>query len=76
MENKQSALEWLKNQTLEGTIDKKEKVIYLKLPIDVFKQAKEMEKEQIITAFIDGEHQQGFQDEPKQYYEETYEKTI
>lgn len=39
-----------------------------------FKQAKQMEKEQIKNAFIDGEHQQGFELEAEQYYNETYGK--
>ena len=33
-----------------------------------------MEKDQIINAHIDGEHQQGFQDEAEQYYNETYKQ--
>lgn len=37
-------------------------------------KAKEIEKEQIINAFIEGEHQQGFEGEAEQYYNETYEQ--
>lgn len=37
-------------------------------------KAKQMEKEQIINAFIEGEHQQGFEGEAEQYYKETYGK--
>jgi len=33
----------------------------------------EKEKEQIINAFVSGEHQQGFESEAEQYYKETYE---
>jgi hypothetical protein len=35
-------------------------------------KAKQMEKEQIINAFVNGEHQQGFENESEQYYNETY----
>lgn len=37
-------------------------------------KAMHIEKEQIIKAFIDGEHQQGFEGEAQQYYNETYNK--
>jgi len=39
---------------------------------NIIKQAKAMEKDQIINAYIDGEHQQGFEGEAEQYYNETY----
>lgn len=39
---------------------------------ELIKQAKEMEKEQIMDAFVSGEHQQGFENEAEQYYNETY----
>lgn len=38
----------------------------------LFKEAKEMEKEQIKNAFIEGEHQQGFEGEAENYYNQTY----
>ena len=38
----------------------------------LFQDAKEMEKEQIKNAFIEGEHQQGFEGEAEQYYNQTY----
>ena len=41
---------------------------------NLFNHAGEMEKEQIKNAFIDGEHQQGFELEAEQYYNETYGK--
>ncbi len=44
-----------------------------KLETSDFRQAKEMEKEQIVNAYIDGEHQQGFEGEAEQYYNETYQ---
>ena len=34
----------------------------------------EAEKEQIADGFVSGEHQQGFELEAEQYYNETYEK--
>jgi tRNA isopentenyl-2-thiomethyl-A-37 hydroxylase MiaE len=40
----------------------------------LFERAKAMEQEQIIDAFIDGEHQQGFEGEAEQYFNETYKK--
>lgn len=42
--------------------------------IVLLEEFKQMEKEQIIDAFIDGEHQQGFELEAEQYYNETYGK--
>jgi len=41
---------------------------------DLFEQAKQIEKEQIVNAYIEGEHQQGFQAEAEEYYNETYNK--
>lgn len=32
----------------------------------------DVERHQIIDAFVSGEHQQGFEDEAEQYYNETY----
>ena len=37
------------------------------------KQAKEMHKQDIINAYTSGEHQQGFEGEAEQYYNETVE---
>jgi len=37
-----------------------------------YEKAKAMEKEQIMNAYIDGEHQQGFEGEAEEYYNETY----
>lgn len=49
-----TAVTWLKNQALEGSIDKLQNVMYLKLPIDAFKKAESIEKEQIEEAFNEG----------------------
>jgi len=40
---------------------------------EAVEQAKAMEKEQIMNAYIDVEHQQGFEGEAEQYYNETYQ---
>ena len=40
--------------------------------LDNYKIFIEKEKKQIEKAFIDGEHQQGFEGEAEQYYNETY----
>jgi len=40
---------------------------------EVIQQALEMEKQQIIDAYINGGHQHRFKAEAEQYYKETYE---
>jgi hypothetical protein len=69
---KQTAVEWLVEQV--------EDYIGL-IPIDIIEQAKEMEKEQIESAHINGQLEWGYgamREEvielSKQYYNETYEK--
>jgi HEPN domain-containing protein len=76
MENKETAIEWLRFQILEGTADTKENVIIIKLPRDVFKKAKEMEKEQIIKAYWSSykEGQYSGDKTAEEYYQETYEQ--
>jgi hypothetical protein len=73
MEDKLTALQWFYNQALAGTIDTKKNVMYLTLPRDVFKKAKQMEKEQIKEAYLagesDGDH---LEDSAGIYYKETY----
>jgi hypothetical protein len=71
METKQTAIDWLEEQVIDN------KDIYIKgntlmIPNDIFRKAKQMEKEQIMDAFVNGEHQQGFENESEQYYNETY----
>jgi hypothetical protein len=63
METKQTAVDWLFNQLSEKTQANNEKEYY---------KAKQIEKEQIMDAFVNGEHQQGFENESEQYYNETY----
>jgi len=63
----QTAVEWLFAQIpLEYSSSR---ASYEKL-----KQAMQMEKEQIMDAYINGEHQQGFEAESEQYYNEKYNK--
>jgi hypothetical protein len=56
---KQTAVEWLRQELLKRDMD-----ISIK---DLFEQAKEMEKEQIIDAYESLEHRHG-----ENYYNETY----
>ena len=82
MEQKQTAIEWLINQFLEVNVDSiTNENMYIKIPTKAFKQAKEMEKEQIVDAyeigFADAWDDARYDDEPKysdseQYYNETY----
>ena len=41
---------------------------------ELIRQAKQREREQIIDAYVNGEHQQGFENEAEQYYNEQYGK--
>jgi hypothetical protein len=41
---------------------------------ELIRQAKQREREQIINAYASGEHQQGFENEAEQYYNEQYGK--
>jgi hypothetical protein len=38
----------------------------------ILKEAKKKEKKQIINAFIDGEHQEGYELEAEDYYKQNY----
>jgi hypothetical protein len=69
MENKQTAVEWFYQRILAEDIK------------SVFEQAKEMEKEHIEDAHIEGQrvfdkhpHTQWTNDQAEQYYNETYGK--
>ena len=59
---KQTAVEWFAQKLLEQGID---------YPLQEFEQAKEMEKEQIIEAYCNGDDNIS----AKQYYNETYKNT-
>lgn len=60
---KQSSVEWLVEQYTNENYG-----------IEVYEQAKEMHKAEIFDAYICGEHQQGFQGEAEQYYNDTFTK--
>lgn len=63
---KQTAVEWLVEQ-LEYRLES--------LPEhNLFDQAIEMEKEQIIDAYDKGEFNQGCNEDAEEYYNETYER--
>ena len=64
MSNK-SSIEWLFQKLWDTPIDKLNWYAILE-------QAKEMHKQEIINAYTSGEHQQGFEDEAEQYYNETF----
>jgi hypothetical protein len=66
MEKKQTAVQWLfKSARLDmGIYDW----------LLCIEHAEEMEREQIIDAYVNGEHQQGFEGEAEQYYNEVYGK--
>jgi len=71
MNKKKTAVEWLEIQfdkyTSGGVNVPNDKIFKLT------EKAKAKEKEQIMDAFSDGEHQQGFEGEAEQYYNENYE---
>jgi hypothetical protein len=61
---KQTAVEWLKSEMLKPNLSMK----------DILEQAKEMEKQQIIEAHLDGQSLVSCKDEyAEQYYNENYE---
>jgi hypothetical protein len=67
--SKQTAVEWFNDEIIiHLNFDQR---LYLK---DIFKQAKEMEKEQIMEAFEDGNEQGFLCKEGIEYYNETYKK--
>ena len=79
MGNKQTAVEWLFKETLGITLQLTNKRISHRnweLQMGkLIKQAKEMEKQQIIDAYDDGNYAYGMGiKEPEQYYNETFKK--
>ena len=68
--NKQTAVEWLQERLFLSLSDE------LKCLNGFFVIAKEMEKEQIIDAFKEGNlyHGWALKHEPEQYYNETFKK--
>jgi hypothetical protein len=62
---KQTSVEWLFEKLWEAP---KDKLTWH----SILKQAKEMEKEQIIDAYDKGEFNQGCNEDAEQYYNENY----
>ena len=70
---KQTAVEWLMSQMLAASINKETEEMHITLPKDVFKQAKAMEKEQIINSHLDGQSLVNCKDiYAEQYYLDTF----
>ena len=71
---KQTAVEWLESQILEGSINIENGEMYIKLPKDALKKAKEIEKEQIIEANNRGWKvaRENIFEPAEQYYNETF----
>ena len=66
---KQTAVEWFQDQIIKivnGTCDLSE--------IQIYEQAKEMEKQQIVDAYDKGEFNQGCNGDAEQYYKETFKQ--
>ena len=65
---KQTAVEWLVEELNDNGFS------HLDLATDIIEQAKEIEKEQIISAFKEGNlyHGWAIKHEPEQYYNETF----
>jgi len=80
----QTAVEWLVDRIAEKSVMEKDRyyIQYKSVTIDIthiIEQAKEMEKQQIIDAHIEGQrvfdkypHTQWTNDQAEQYYNETY----
>jgi len=66
---KQTAVEWL-FQELDNYYQMKGKLIKK----EILKQAKEMEKQQIIDAYIDGYSAESWNADSQKYYNETFNK--
>jgi hypothetical protein len=65
---KQTAVEWLINELNKVGFN------FENLDLNVFEQVKEMEKQQIIDAWIDGLSNWDNEKEAEQYYNEKYNK--
>lgn len=74
----QTAVEWLIEQLikldkeLDGRRKSDDSTVIKINPTKIYEQAKQMEKEQIMKAYMDGELQQGFEAEAEQYYNNIY----
>ena len=70
----QTAVEWLVQELENVDYNPLEKGGYDTAKKRIIQQAKLIEKQQIINAFISGEHQEGFEGEAELYYNENYNK--
>jgi hypothetical protein len=76
--SKQTAVEWFSDNVWEikNQLENKEITLnrFCSAYFKLYEEAKEMEKEQIITAYNEGSNQNGFplKNEAEQYYSETY----
>jgi len=73
--SKQTAVEWLENQLKDVKYNRLEKNGYTNAVNNLYAQAKQMEKEQMIDAYYEGK-QYGFKEQGEQYYNETYGNKI
>ena len=82
MENKQTAVEWLEIQLKKGVdINPLDLVSYTKEVDKLFEEAKAMEKEQIVTAYLTPltneywyKDEEWLNNESEDYYNKTYNK--
>jgi hypothetical protein len=63
---KQTAVEWLIDELTDNGID------YLDLAYEIIEKAKEMEKQQIVDAYIEGYSSNLNAGDSEKYYNETY----
>jgi hypothetical protein len=64
----QTAVEWL-NEQLQNNVHHT-----IRIPLDIVQQAKEMEKEQLGSAWFDGATNWDAETHFEHYYKETYDK--
>lgn len=69
MENKQTAVEFYRTE-LSALVSMKES--NFQTESEIFEQAKQIEKEQIINAYYEGK-EYGFKEQGEQYYNENYQ---
>lgn len=69
MENKQTAVEFYRTE-LSALVSMKES--NFQTENEIFEQAKQIEKEQIINAYYEGK-EYGFKEQGEQYYNENYQ---
>ena len=67
---KQTAVEWLIDELTDNGID------YLDLAYEIIEKAKEMEKQQIVDAYIEGYSSNLNAGDSEKYYNETYKKPL